>query len=91
MLARSLDRMEGISGANAGTKIVGSWMQRSWIAYVNYKINKISIQKMTEIRTLRLSFAEPFLPSLPSSPSIPRRNAYAIRSAAGWRIAAGRR
>ena len=46
---------------------------------------------MTDIYTFRLSFAEPFLPSLPSSPSIPRRNAYAIRAAAGWRITAGRR
>ena len=46
---------------------------------------------MTNIHTFRLSFAEPFLPSLPSSPSIPRRNAYAIRSAAGWRITEGRR
>ena len=34
MLARSLDRMEGISGTNAGTNIVGSWIQRSWIAFM---------------------------------------------------------
>jgi len=26
--------MEGISGANAGTNKVGSWMQRSWIAFM---------------------------------------------------------
>ena len=33
VLAKSLDRMEGISGANAGTNRVGSWIQRSWIAF----------------------------------------------------------
>lgn len=32
VLARSLDRIEGMSGENAGTKMVGSWIQRSWIA-----------------------------------------------------------
>lgn len=34
MLARSLDSMEGMSGTNAGTNIVGSWIQRSWIAFM---------------------------------------------------------
>ena len=34
MLARSLDRMEGKSGTKAGTNIVGSWIQRSWIAFM---------------------------------------------------------
>ena len=34
VLARSLDKMEGISGTNAGTNKVGSWIQRSWIAFM---------------------------------------------------------
>jgi hypothetical protein len=79
----SLDRMEGMS------REAGSVHE-----YRSRELPKLFIKstKTEGETTICIPLdCKPLLPSLPSSPSIPRRSAYAIWSAADWRITAGRR
>ena len=82
--------MEGRSSVNAGTKIDGSWMERSWMAC---KGNVQFVQRiqlpMRRKLTFKPSLAAPFFPSFPSSPSTAPRRAYVIRSLAGARMSVG--